>query len=57
MDRFKKILRTIGLVILIILALSGIGIAPPKTRELFMNKEDTIELVEKKKGGSEENKT
>jgi hypothetical protein len=57
MDRFKKILRIIGLVILIILALSGIGIAPPKTRELFMNKEDTIELVEKKKGGSEENKT
>jgi hypothetical protein len=57
MDRFKKILRIIGLVILIILALSGIGIAPPKTRDLFMNKEDTIELVEKKKGGSEENKT
>lgn len=57
MDRFKKILRIVGLVILIILALSGIGIAPPKTRELFMNKEDTIELVEGKKEGSEESKT
>ncbi len=57
MDRFKKILRIVGLVILIILALSGIGIAPPKTRELFMNKEDTIELVEGEKEGSEEIKT
>jgi hypothetical protein len=57
MDRFKKMLRIAGLVLLIILALSGIGIAPPKTRELFMNKEDTIELVEEKKGGSEESKT
>lgn len=54
MDRFKKILRTLGLILLIILALSGIGIAPPKTRELFMDKEDTIELVEGKKEGSEE---
>lgn len=54
MDRFKKILRIAGLVLLIILALSGIGIAPPKTRELFIDKEDTIELVEDKKGGSEE---
>jgi hypothetical protein len=54
MDRLKKILRIAGLVLLIILALSGIGIAPPKTRELFMDKEVTIELVEGKKDGSEE---
>ncbi|MCW5910998.1 MAG: hypothetical protein KIT62_07985 [Cyclobacteriaceae bacterium] len=44
MLRIKKILRTTVLVILIILALCGIGIVPP--RELFQKKEDTIELVE-----------
>jgi len=57
MERFKKILRIVGLVLLIILALSGIGIAPPRSREPYLNKETTIELVEKKKEGSEESKT
>jgi hypothetical protein len=57
MERFKKILRIVGLVLLIILALSGIGIAPPKNREQYLHKEVTTELVEEKKEGSEESKT
>lgn len=57
MDRIKKILRIAGLVLLIILALSGIGIAPPPNRERYIGKEVTAELVEKSKEGSEESKT
>lgn len=57
MDRIKKILRIAGLVLLIILALSGIGIVPPPNRERYISKEVTIELVEEKKEGIEENKT
>lgn len=57
MDRIKKILRIAGLVLLIILALSGIGIVPPPNRERYIGKEVTAELVEKKKEGSEESKT
>ncbi len=51
MLRIKKILRAILLVILILLALSGIGIPPP--RHIFEKKEDTIELVETREGESE----
>jgi len=57
MDRIKKILRIAGLVLLIILALSGIGMVPPPNRERYIGKEVTAELVEKKKEGSEESKT
>lgn len=57
MDRIKKILRIAGLVLLIILALSGIGIVPPPNRERYIGKEITTELVEEKKDGSEESKT
>ncbi len=57
MDRIKKILRIAGLVLLIILALSGIGIVPPPNQERYIGKEVTAELVEKRKEGSEESKT
>lgn len=57
MDRIKKILRIAGLVLLIILALSGIGMVPPPNRERYIGKEVTAELVEKRKEGSEESKT
>ena len=61
MDRFKKILRTIGLIVLIVLALSGIGIVGgpflPRIRQDFDRKEETIELVEEKKEDSEAEKT
>ncbi|HMR58448.1 MAG TPA: hypothetical protein PLM56_00590 [Cyclobacteriaceae bacterium] len=53
MLRIKKILRTVLLILLIILALSGIGIAPPRMRELFQNKEDNIELVETQRDESD----
>lgn len=55
MLRIKKILRYVVLALLILLALAGVGIAPPRTRELFQNKEDIIELVENKEGESEKN--
>ena len=45
---FKKILRTAGLVLLIILAMSGIGVVPPSRVKDFEN-EVKIELVEKRK--------
>jgi hypothetical protein len=57
MERIKKILRIAGLVLLIILALSGIGIVPPPNRERYIGKEITTELVEETKEGSEESKT
>lgn len=61
MSHFKKVLRTIGLILLIILALSGIGIigAPflPKNRQDYSGKEVTIELVEEKNEDSEKEKT
>ncbi len=44
MLRIKKIGRAFLFVILIVLALTGIGIPPPKN--FFEKKEDTIELVE-----------
>lgn len=61
MNRIKKILRTIGLILLIILALAGVGIvgAPfmPRNRQDFIAKEVTIELVDEKKEDSEKEKT
>jgi hypothetical protein len=45
---FKKVLRTAGLVLLILLALSGIGVVPPSRTKDFEN-EVKIELVEKRK--------
>ncbi|MDZ7650487.1 MAG: hypothetical protein U5K54_26940 [Cytophagales bacterium] len=58
MDRFKKILRTIGLIVLIMLALSGIGIVGgpflPRIRQDFDRKEETIELVEEKENSETE---
>jgi len=61
MDRIKKILRLIVLSLLIILALSGIGIIGgpflPRIRQDFDRKEVTIELVEDKKEDSEAEKT
>ncbi|HRG07808.1 MAG TPA: hypothetical protein PLJ08_04465 [Cyclobacteriaceae bacterium] len=44
MSRIKKTLRVTLLAFLLLLALAGIGIPPPK--HLFEKKEDTIELVE-----------
>jgi hypothetical protein len=46
--RFKKALRIAGLVLMIILAMSGIGVVPPSRVKDFEN-EIKIELVEKKK--------
>ncbi len=61
MNHFKKILRTIGLILLIILALSGIGIMGgpllPKSRQDYDEKEIAIELVEGKRENSEDVKT
>jgi hypothetical protein len=57
MNRLKKILRTIGLILLIILALSGIGIMGgpllPKNRQDYDEKEIGIELVEGQREDSE----
>jgi hypothetical protein len=46
--KFKKALRIAGLVLMILLAMSGIGIVPPSRMKDFEN-EVRIELVEKKK--------
>lgn len=58
MNRIKNILRTMGLILLIILALSGIGIVGgpflPRIRQDFDRKEETIELVEKKEDSETE---
>lgn len=54
MDRIKKIVRVAGLILLIILALSGIGIVPPPNRERYIGKEITTELVENEEGSEEE---
>jgi flagellar basal body-associated protein FliL len=51
MLRIKKALRIALLVFLVLLALAGVGIPPP--RQLSEKKEDTIELVENQDGESE----
>jgi uncharacterized protein YceK len=59
MKTFKKILRAIVLALLILLALSGIGVVGAlfsSNRERYQNKKVTIELVEKKKRESETEK-
>jgi hypothetical protein len=45
--KFKKILRILGLIFLILLALSGIGPPPPRFSRHFDN-EIKIELVEQR---------
>ena len=52
METIKKIFRVIVLALLILLALSGIGIVGAfftSTRERYLNKKVTIEMVDKKK--------
>ncbi len=50
MKTFKKVIRVIILVLLIILAASGMFISfVPTTRERYMDKEIRIEQVDKKK--------
>lgn len=50
MKAFKKILRVIGLLLLILMALSGIGFigALFQSRERYRDKEIRIEMVDKK---------
>lgn len=50
MKTFKKILRVIGLLLLILMALSGIGFigALFQSRERYRNKEIRIEMLDKK---------
>ena len=57
MKTFKKILRVIVLALLILLALSGIGIVGAfftSNRERYADRRTTIEMVDKKKKESEE---
>jgi hypothetical protein len=52
MKRWNKIFRLAGVIILILLASTGLfagALMLPRTKEKFMNKKVTIELVEKKK--------
>ena len=52
MEKIKKVLRIFGLFILILLAMSGIGIVGtflPSYRERYMDNEIRIEQVDKKK--------
>ena len=49
MKDFKKGLRTIGLVLLLLLAVAGVAIVPIFPREEPMRKSTTTELVEKRK--------
>jgi hypothetical protein len=56
MKNLKKILRVFVLALLIVLALSGIGIVGAlfsNNRERYRNKEITIEMVDKKENKSE----
>ncbi len=54
MLRLKKIIRLLGLVLLILLALSGIGAIPViSTREKYLDNEIKIEQVDKEEDESE----
>ena len=54
MNRFKKILRILGLVFFITLASIGIGaIIPFNSREKYMNHEIRVEQVEKREEENE----
>ena len=60
MKRFKKALRVAGLTLLILLALSGIGITGTfftGKKEQFMDNEIKTEQVDKKEDEDEMNKT
>lgn len=46
MKKLAKVFRTIGLIILILLAIAGIAIVPIFPREEPMRKRTTVELVE-----------
>ena len=57
MKKLKKIFRIIVLALLILLALSGIGIVGAfftTNRERYANKKTTIEMVDKKKKEAED---
>jgi len=57
MKTLKKVIRIIVLVVLIILAASGVlAIFLPRTRERYMDKEITTEQVDKKKEKDEADK-
>lgn len=56
MKNFKRLLRIVGLIILIILASSGIGFTGhflSNNRERYLDKEIKIEQVDKKEDESE----
>jgi len=54
MKSFKKAIRLLGLVLLIALALTGVGgISLFSTREKFQDNETRIELVEKRENEGE----
>lgn len=48
MNKFKKIVRLVCLVLLILLACMGAGFVLPNNRGRFMDNEIKIELVEEK---------
>jgi len=57
MKKFKQVVRLVVLTLLILLACTGVGIVggfPLKNREQYLDKETTIELVEKKEDESED---
>ncbi len=57
MKTLKKVIRVFILGVLIILAVSGVGIVGaflPNNREEFMDKEIRIERVDKKEGDEED---
>ena len=56
METLKKVIRVIVLVVLIILAASGVlAIFLPKTRERYVDKEIRTEQIDKKKDEDETN--
>ena len=60
MEKIKKIFRVIVLTLLILLALSGIGIVGAlfsMNRDRYRNKEIMIEMVDKKKNECEDEST
>jgi len=57
MKKLKKVLRLAGLVLLILLAVCGLGVTggfPDVHRERYLNKEITTEQVDKKEDEDEE---
>jgi hypothetical protein len=56
MLKFKKVLRVIGLVLLILLACTGIfagALMIPRNREPQLKKENTIEMIDQKRDQDE----